>query len=288
MVPTAKGERSFIMNSQNQALQGTLLAIDTSTSSMSVALTRGGELLGELNSTAERNHSIHLIPHIQQVLSAAGLHSRDVDAFAVGVGPGSYTGVRIGVTVAKTLAWTHRKALLGVSSLEALALGGVQTYMPPQLNESDSARISALVRIGELEEKIWVVPMFEARRGQAFTALYQAADQQWSCLADDGIRLMSGWADELLKRALDESAAAARPDRIIFTGETGMHEETIGHFLSSWTGAAEIVTHEMRARHIADLGRNQWAHGQTSEPHGLIPNYTQLTEAEVKWEAQKS
>jgi tRNA threonylcarbamoyladenosine biosynthesis protein TsaB len=133
-----------------------------------------------------------------------------------------------------------------------------------------------------------VVPMFEARRGQAFTALYQAADQQWSCLVMDGIRLMSGWTDELLERAMDERRAAERPDRIIFTGETGMHEATIEHFLQKWSGAAEIVKHEMRARYIADLGRHLWEQGKTEEPHGLIPNYTQLTEAEVKWEAQKS
>jgi tRNA threonylcarbamoyladenosine biosynthesis protein TsaB len=99
---------------------------------------------------------------------------------------------------------------------------------------------------------------------------------------------MSGWAEQLLKLALDEQTGALRPDRILFTGETGMHEETINNFCRIWPGAAEIVSYEMRARHIADLGRNQWEHGQTIEPHELVPNYTQLTEAEVKWEAQKS
>ncbi|MEK3912886.1 tRNA (adenosine(37)-N6)-threonylcarbamoyltransferase complex dimerization subunit type 1 TsaB [Paenibacillus sp. FSL H7-0331] len=276
------------MNNDQINLQGTLLAIDTSTSSMSVALTRGGELLGELNSNAERNHSIHLLPHIQQVLASAGLHSRDVDAFAVGVGPGSYTGVRIGVTVAKTLAWTHQKVLLAVSSLEALALGGVHTMLesPSHAGKGRTSGASVFSHIEELQEKVWVVPMFEARRGQAFTALYQAANQQWSCLATDGIRLMSSWSEELLERAMDKSTETERPDRIIFTGETGLHEATIEHFSKSWTGAAEIVHHEMRARYTADLALEQWKHGDTREPHGLIPNYTQLTEAEVKWKAQ--
>ncbi|WP_240421051.1 tRNA (adenosine(37)-N6)-threonylcarbamoyltransferase complex dimerization subunit type 1 TsaB [Paenibacillus periandrae] len=267
------------MSNDQTDILGTLLAIDTSTSSMSVALTRDGELLGELNSNAERNHSIHLLPHIQQVLASAGLHSRDVDAFAVGIGPGSYTGVRIGVTVAKTLAWTHKKVLLAVSSLEALALGGVHTM---RVSQSSAGKAP----INELQEKVWVVPMFEARRGQAFTALYAAANQQWTCMATDGIRLMSSWSDELLKLAMDENRAAERPDRIIFTGETGLHEATIEQFCKSWTGSAEIVHHEMRARYTADLGRQQWKNGNTQEPHGLVPNYTQLTEAEVKWKAQ--
>ncbi|NHN31962.1 tRNA (adenosine(37)-N6)-threonylcarbamoyltransferase complex dimerization subunit type 1 TsaB [Paenibacillus agricola] len=278
------------MNSENK--QGIVLAIDTSTSSMSVALTRNGELLDELNSTAERNHSIHLMPHIQQVLGSAGLHTRDIDAFAVGVGPGSYTGVRIGVTVAKTLAWAHRKILLGVSSLEALALGGLQASLADSSTNSTPARLSGLARIGEPNKKIWVVPMFEARRGQAFTSLYQAQNQaptqQWSCLAPDGIRLMAGWAKQLLELALDEKGTGSKPDQILFIGETGMHEETIHDFCQSWSGTAEIVNYEMRARHIADLGLNQWQQGIISKPHDLVPNYTQLTEAEVKWEAQKS
>ncbi|SFL72198.1 tRNA threonylcarbamoyladenosine biosynthesis protein TsaB [Paenibacillus sp. 1_12] len=276
------------MNNDQTILQGTLLAIDTSTSSMSVALTNGGELLGELNSNAERNHSIHLLPHIQQVLASAGLHSRDVDAFAVGVGPGSYTGVRIGVTVAKTLAWTHHKVLLAVSSLEALALGGVHTMMESQSNtvKVHTLGASALAQLDELQETVWVVPMFEARRGQAFTALYEAANHKWSCLATDGIRLMSNWSDELLERAMDMNGMAERPDRIIFTGETGLHEATIKQFCESWSGRAEIVHHEMRARYTADLGRQHWKNGHIQEPHGLIPNYTQLTEAEVKWQAQ--
>jgi tRNA threonylcarbamoyladenosine biosynthesis protein TsaB len=288
MVRGFKGERVAIMNSKNKLLLDTLLAIDTSTSSMSVALTRGDELLGEINSTAERNHSIHLMPHIQQLLASAGLHSRDVDAFAVGVGPGSYTGVRIGVTVAKTLAWTHRKVLLGVSSLEALALGGVQANLAGQPSDLIYTKLPGLNEIGDPNRRIWVIPLFEARRGQAFTSLYLAANHQWSCLAPDGIRLMSGWTEQLLKLASDEDTSVLRPDRILFTGETAMHEETIDNFCRSWAGEAEIVNYEMRARHIADLGRHQWEQGQTSDPHGLVPNYTQLTEAEVKWEAQKS
>jgi tRNA threonylcarbamoyladenosine biosynthesis protein TsaB len=276
------------MSSEFKPLQGTLLAIDTSTSSMSVALTRGGELLGELNSNAERNHSLHLVPHIQQVLASAGLHSRDVDAFAVGVGPGSYTGVRIGVTVAKTLAWTHHKVLLGVSSLEALALGCIESYkIGNEADRDTSVWNSVLAQIAGTNEIIWVVPMFEARRGQAFTGLYQVSSQHWSCLVSDGIRLVSAWTDELLKRAMDLQANE-RPSRILFTGQTELHEETLQKFFRNWTGPAEITTHDMRARHIADLGRHQWQLGHVQEPHGLVPNYTQLTEAEVKWEAQKS
>jgi tRNA threonylcarbamoyladenosine biosynthesis protein TsaB len=276
------------MNSKLNPVHVTLLAIDTSTGSMSVALTRGGELLGELNSKADRNHSLYLVPHIQQVLSSAGLHSREVDAIAVGVGPGSYTGVRIGVTVAKTLAWTHQKALLSVSSLEALALGCMElSLVGDTADHQVSAWSSVLAQIAGMNEIIWVVPMFEARRGQAFTGLYHASAGKWGCLVPDGIRLMSTWCEELLKR-ISELEEAERPNRILITGETELHEETLQRFFQNWNGPAEIVACEMRARHIADIGYTRWKLGHVQEPHGLVPNYTQLTEAEVKWEAQKS
>jgi tRNA threonylcarbamoyladenosine biosynthesis protein TsaB len=268
------------MTSLTNAGQGTLLAIDTSTSSMSVALTRGGELIGELSSKADRNHSIHLIPHIQQVLSGAGIHPRELDAFAVGVGPGSYTGVRIGVTAAKTFAWTHGMALLGVSSLEALAVGGGEAFLGAA-GEAAVAGDSVTDKLSRQAERIWIVPMFEARRGQAFTALYEASPQGWQCLAEDGIRVVSLWAEELLERAMHGKDGAA-PDRILVTGETGLHEQSIGRLFAGWPGTAAVIDHEMRARHIAEIGRRHWQQGRTESVHLLVPNYTQMTEAEAK------
>ncbi|MFD0679492.1 MULTISPECIES: tRNA (adenosine(37)-N6)-threonylcarbamoyltransferase complex dimerization subunit type 1 TsaB [unclassified Paenibacillus] len=299
------------MTSTSKSINGTLLAIDTSTSSMSVALTRGGELLGELNSKAERNHSIHLIPLIQQLLSSEGIHPRELDAIAVGVGPGSYTGVRIGVTVAKTFAWTHGMALLGVSSLEALALGGGAAYLSgleaglkpgqkisaaDESLETVEAEVtfgtngtagSAEAALGKQSETIWIVPMLEARRGQAYTGLYQASPQGWSCLIADGIRLMSAWTEELLERTVNAGAGFTMPDRILFIGETGLHEEVLQQFFARWAGASGIVNHEIHACHIAEIGRRQWKEGRIEQAHGLIPNYTQLTEAEANLLAKK-
>ncbi|NOU94591.1 tRNA (adenosine(37)-N6)-threonylcarbamoyltransferase complex dimerization subunit type 1 TsaB [Paenibacillus sp. LMG 31456] len=303
------------MTSISKSINGTLLAIDTSTSSMSVALTRGGELLGELSSKAERNHSIHLIPLIQQLLSSAGIHPRELDAIAVGVGPGSYTGVRIGVTVAKTFAWTHGMDLLGVSSLEALALGGGAAFLTGTgvTPDSEQATLAAdetlktaattevtlgIVESGDYEsaeaelskqsETIWIVPMFEARRGQAFTGLYQASPQGWSCLIADGIRLMSDWSEELLERTRNVSGSDfVMPDRILFVGETDLHVEVLQKFFERWSGACGMVGNEMRARHIADIGRRHWRDGRIEQAHGLVPNYTQITEAEANLLAKK-
>jgi tRNA threonylcarbamoyladenosine biosynthesis protein TsaB len=281
------------MTSQSKAINGTLLAIDTSTSSMSIALTRGEELLGELNSKAERNHSIHLIPMIQQLLSSAHIQPHELDAFAVGVGPGSYTGVRIGVTVAKTFAWANSMALLGVSSLEALALGGGEAFLAGteailEMHAAAARGCSAMEALCKQSETIWLIPMLEARRGQAYTGVYRASSKGWSCLAADGIRLMSTWCEQLLEKALQAGEGEALPDRILFVGETELHAEALAKFFESWPGASGIVNHEIQARHIAEIGQSHWKEGRIEQAHGLVPNYTQLTEAEVNLLAKKS
>lgn len=282
-------------SSTSNDIQGNLLAVDTSTSHMSVALTRNGILQGELNSKAEKNHSIHLLPHIRQLLSDSGIQPQQLHAFAVGVGPGSYTGVRIGVTVAKTFAWTHGMALIAVSSLAAMALGGLEAYYLQQGNEGtmpgqdelNPTGRAALDLVQQQPGTSWMIPMIEARRGQAFTGLYQVSDHRWSCAAPDGIRLMSSWADELLDRA-QQAKADERPQRIIFAGETKLHGAVLASFFERWTGESADVPHELRAAHIAELGRRLWSEGHTEEPHRLVPNYTQLTEAEVNLLAKSS
>ena len=71
------------------------------------------------------NHSLRAMPAIEELFAKVGIAPTDIDAIAVSEGPGSYTGVRIGVTIAKTLAWTLGKPLIGVSSLKVLAANGL-------------------------------------------------------------------------------------------------------------------------------------------------------------------
>ncbi len=98
-----------------------ILALDTATPSCSVAVTDGGTLCAELSSFKNQTHAKHLMDAIDSVLSIAGFGVDDLDGLAVTVGPGSFTGLRIGISTIKGLAHALDKPVVGISSLEALA-----------------------------------------------------------------------------------------------------------------------------------------------------------------------
>jgi tRNA threonylcarbamoyladenosine biosynthesis protein TsaB len=99
-----------------------VLSIETCTLAGSLALSRGETLLGVSSGDAKTSHSNTLLKEIDQLFSTTQTELRDVDLFAVAVGPGSFTGLRIGVATVKALAATLNKPVVGVSTLEAIAL----------------------------------------------------------------------------------------------------------------------------------------------------------------------
>jgi tRNA threonylcarbamoyl adenosine modification protein YeaZ len=98
-----------------------LLAYDCSGPCLSVVLYDGDKKMGELDSEPGVRHSTVLVPMIEKLLKKAGVKLSEVDVFAVGLGPGSFTGLRVGVATAKILGYVLKKKIVGVSSLEALA-----------------------------------------------------------------------------------------------------------------------------------------------------------------------
>ncbi|WP_028563142.1 tRNA (adenosine(37)-N6)-threonylcarbamoyltransferase complex dimerization subunit type 1 TsaB [Paenibacillus pinihumi] len=242
-----------------------VLAIDTSTAVMAASLMEGERVLGELNSMSERNHSVYSVASLQQLLKQAGKSHSELDAIIVGCGPGSYTGMRIAVTIGKTLAWVWNKPLVSVSSLEGLAYGALQRAA------------------GDENVLRWVIPLMDARRGQVYTAAFAAGtDGQWERVASDGIRLMADWADELA-RLVKDGDGRQLPQEIIFAGELELHQEQADRF-AGMSGSLKVLSaaYTLEGSHIARLGQDKLHRGELSAPHTLVPNYTQLAEAEVK------
>lgn len=256
-----------------------VLALDTSTAALTAALLEGGQLVDERHSQAERNHSIKLLPTVQSLMADNGWSGKSTDLVAVGVGPGSYTGVRIAVTAGKTMAWTWDKPVIGVSSLKALALSGVQQA------EQDGAEAGGAGRI-------FVYPLMDARRGQVYTAPFAWNGSGSEGLTDgverhgeDGIRLFSLVAEEASRALEAGSEGADHPQaaaEVWFVGDTGAQQEALNGLQAQWGDRIRVIPCGMEARWIGRLGLRAYAAGERTDTHRLEPNYTQLAEAEAK------
>lgn len=101
-----------------------ILAMDTSNQAMGVAVSKDGQPLGELSTNIKKNHSVRLMLAIDHLMREVNMAPTDLDKIVAAKGPGSYTGVRIGLMTAKSMAWSLDIPITGVSSLEVLAWQG--------------------------------------------------------------------------------------------------------------------------------------------------------------------
>ena len=126
-----------------------MLAIDTTAAVATAALFQDGALIAEREADAGKKHAETLLPLIDELLEENGVTIHDIDLFAVDIGPGSFTGVRIGVSLVNALAFAAGKQIVAVDSLETLARAAAETSHP-------------------------VCAIIDARNGNAYAALYQA------------------------------------------------------------------------------------------------------------------
>jgi tRNA threonylcarbamoyladenosine biosynthesis protein TsaB len=166
-----------------------VLALDTSTFLGTVAVLRDGALLSEISASVRASHGETLLPHVQRALELAQVRLADIELFGVGIGPGSFTGVRIGVATAKGLALAERKPLVGVTSLRALAAGmgfGAGLAVPALDAHKGELYCAAYARAtgGELVER---VAPFHAPPAQAAERLRSVAPGETLWLSGDGL-----------------------------------------------------------------------------------------------------
>ncbi|AOC57649.1 MULTISPECIES: tRNA (adenosine(37)-N6)-threonylcarbamoyltransferase complex dimerization subunit type 1 TsaB [Bacillus] len=228
----------------------TILAIDTSNHTLGIALVKGSTVIGESITYLKKNHSVRAMPTVEALMKECGVAPSELSKIVVAKGPGSYTGVRIGVTIAKTLAWTLSIPISAVSSLETLAANG--QYFDG-----------------------WISPLFDARRGQVYTGLYTFEEGKIKEIKPDQNILLTDWLHELKQ--------TGKP--VLFLGQdVHLHEESIRSILGETAVIAEGAFHNPRPSMLAFLGTDRPA----EDVHQLVPNYIRLAEAEVKWlEGQK-
>ena len=226
-----------------------ILAIDTSNNVLGIGLARDGQVLGEYMTNIKGNHSVRAMPAIERLMQDCGLKPADLEKIVVANGPGSYTGLRIGVTIAKTLAWTLKIPLVGVSSLCVLASNG------------------------EMFDG-YVSPLFDARRGQVYTGLYEGQNGQMSAVIEDRNCQSSDWANELLH--LNKS--------VLFLGnDTSIHRDILSGIMGEKAVFAEGALNNPRPGNLALLGKDL----PGEDIHSFVPNYIRLAEAEANWLKQQ-
>ncbi|EGL82982.1 universal protein YeaZ [Caldalkalibacillus thermarum TA2.A1] len=226
-----------------------ILAMDTSTWALAVGVTDNGRLLGEFNTYVQKNHSLRLMPAIEQLLAGLDLKPSDLDLVAVAHGPGSYTGVRIGVTTAKTLAWSLKRPILGLSSLQTIAQ-----------NRTDF--------------KGFIVPIFDARREHVYGGIYKPEGHLAKPVAKDRIQPLQQFLEEVQQ---------AGEGPFLFIGEgVPVHRHAIAKVLGDRAHYAPESDSYSRGRSLVELAWHYRAEAQRNI-HAFAPQYLQLAEAEKKW-----
>lgn len=226
-----------------------ILAIDTSTRICTVALGDPDGIAGELALGRERAHSVWLVPAIARLLEDTGTDPSGLAAVAVTTGPGSFTGLRIGVTTAKALAYAWGLPAVPVGALEVLARG--------------PGPGSGLVS-----------PVLLARRGEVYAALYRGVDE----LEPPRCRAEGEWLDYLTHLGQPVLVAGDVLDR----GQV-LSRDRLPPALQ---GAPPHLCYP-RAAVVVELAWERWRRGETESALSLKPGYLRRAQAELVWEQRR-
>jgi tRNA threonylcarbamoyladenosine biosynthesis protein TsaB len=230
-----------------------VLALDTTTRAGSVALVDDDRILDERRGDTERTHAERLPKELIAVADANHVALSDVDVFAVASGPGSFTGLRIGIATVQGLAFVNRRPVVGVSALEALA----------QI-ASREADVGAVIAA-------WM----DARRREVFAALYRVSS---SVLFDtarliaidapsvgDPVSILARWRD-----SLPASATFVGDGAVMYAGA-----------IARTVPAARILPPPLLAGAIGRLAASRARNGATVDPAGIQPLYVRRPDAEL-------
>jgi tRNA threonylcarbamoyl adenosine modification protein YeaZ len=211
-----------------------ILAIDTSTDNASLALLQGDTVLAETNWRCEQNHTVELMPRLVGLLNKAKADIKSISCVIVGRGPGSFNGLRVGISAAKGLTFSLGIPIIGVSSLEVVAYEHADSGLP-------------------------VCAIFNAGRGEIAAAIYQRQDNKWRQLVAEHITTID---------ALCSRIAA----KTIFCGEfePRLADELKKRLKEN---ALIAATSPHRARLLAELGRQRFDAGDYDNPATLQPLY---------------
>jgi tRNA threonylcarbamoyladenosine biosynthesis protein TsaB len=227
-----------------------VLGLDTATTATVVGVLDGAGSVTEVRDDPEPGarpgHANRLLGAAEAALTQAGVAWEEVERIAVGVGPGSFTGLRIGIATARALAQARGLPLVGVSSLEALALGAG-------------------------EEEPLVLAVLDARRGEAFAAAYGPTLKQGS---DPWLRVGLSAPAALSPEALAEQVGSLEGSPLA-VGDGAIRFRSPLEAAGALVPPDEDGTHRLRAEHLCRLG----AAGTPTDRDALLPDYLREPDA---------
>jgi tRNA threonylcarbamoyladenosine biosynthesis protein TsaB len=229
-----------------------LLALDTCDSKGSVALLREGEVLQTVVHDTSEDYSSWLLPAVNEILRPARISMADVGAFAAAAGPGSFTGVRVGLTTVKAWSEVYARPIAAVSRLEALA-----------------AQASG--------NEPYVAAFADARRGQVFGALYHRRDSEHRERIGNEMVI----APERFAAWVVEIAGSARVRWISATSHCLLETEAWPSRRS--LGETVEAASDILAPVVGRLGYQLWLAKRLTDPLALDANYVRRSDAEIFW-----
>lgn len=226
----------------------TTLAIDTSNELLGVALVKDGELIAETMTNIKEGQTARLMPAIVSLMEQARIEPSELSKVVVARGPGSYTGVRVGITTAKTMAWGLDIPIYPVSSLRALAYNG--------------AFFDG-----------YIMPFFNARRQAVYTGLYRFEAGQLKEIIEEQYVSLTDWIHKLQEEVADFS----KQKIVCLSPHIDVFKDALRDELGEGVIIPEDASHFLRPVHLIESSEAS----STEDVHLVKPNYLRITEAEA-------
>jgi len=226
-----------------------ILALDTSTPAGSLAVLRGDRVLGVLSTCVDETYSSRLFRHLEFLLHELQLDLKQFDVFAVAAGPGSFTGLRVGLTAVKGWAEVYQKPIATVSGLEAVA---AQARAPEAL----------------------LVPALDARRGQIYAGLYDRAGAGLKRRGDEVVMAPMEFLEYLASTVGDAALAFATPTPEVLAKPLAQ---------SVFCGRPVETVSAVLAPIIGQIGSTCARRGEVVDALHLDANYIRRSDAELLW-----
>ena len=223
-----------------------ILAVDTATKSCSVAIIEAGSLSAEVTTLKDQTHSKHLMELIDKGLGMSGFSAADLDGLAVTIGPGSFTGLRIGISTIKGMAHALDKPVVGISSLEVLAW-----------QCADRSHL--------------ICPLLDARKSEVYSATYRYTNDTLTRKSPENAS-----APEAAVQKIKEPCVLIGSGAQLYRKRLSMVLGDLAHF-------APVSQNIIRASSVAFLSIKRFKNNDTVAAADLVPHYIRKSDAELNF-----